>query len=202
MLGLIVTAVLAQSGFFLEHLGDRAVGRVMGRIADRVLTVQSPPPEDEASGEAEAETDADADEGDDADEVVPPVPPVPPAPPIPGHRVRKFQVQTERGARDLPRFTENKKNVPTAEVLHRIAQSAGWSMTLVGSPKEKIDVDVKDADPRDALRQVLKQSGAMGGLKNDKLVVVATPGSQGAAGMLIEKTPTSTLNGVGVPQTP
>jgi uncharacterized membrane protein len=34
---------------------------------------------------------------------------------------------------------------------------------------------------------VLKQSGAMGVLKNDKLVVVATPDAGSAAGMLIEK---------------
>ena len=199
MLGLILSALLAQSGFFLEHFGDRAVGRVMGRIADRVLTVQITSSDDEGSSDAEADVDVDA-EADEADEVLPPVPPAPPVPPLPGHRVRKFQVQLDRSSRDLPRFTEKGKNVPTAEVLHRIAQSAGWSMTLVGSPKERIDVDLKDADPREALRQVLKQSGAMGVLKNDKLVVVATPDSQGAAGMLIEKMSTSRRNGVRVPQ--
>src|SRR5204863_7254762 len=137
MLGLIVTAVLAQSGFFLEHLGDRAVGRVMGRIADRVLTVQITTPEDEASGEAEAETDADADEGDDADEVVPPVSPVPPAPPIPGHRVRKFQMQTERGARDLRRMTENKNNAPPAHGPQRIGPRARGPMTPARSPTQR-----------------------------------------------------------------
>src|SRR5262249_22234582 len=97
--------------------------------------------------------------------------------------------------RETPLFTEKSKNVPTAEVLHRIAQSAGWSMTLVGSPKERIDVDLKDAEPREALRQVLKQSGAMGVLKNDKLVVVATPDSQGAAGTVREGPPRARRKG-------
>src|SRR5260370_42596760 len=87
----------------------------------------------------------------------------------------------------LPRFSETGKNVPTAEVLHRIAQRAGWSMTLVGAPKDKVDIDVKDVDPREALREVLKKSGAMGVLKSDKLVVVASPES-GSAGLLIEQT--------------
>src|SRR2546422_10879326 len=90
--------------------------------------------------------------------------------------------------RELPHFTERGRNVTAAELLRRIARAAGWTMPLVGSPRERIDVDIKDADPREALRQVLKQSGAMGVLKNDKLVVVATPDAEGAAGMLIENT--------------
>src|SRR6266436_2137021 len=73
-------------------------------------------------------------------------------------------------------------------------------ITLVVSPRDRIDVDIRDADPREALRQVLKQSGAMGVLKNDKLVVVATPDSQGAAGMLIEKNTSSRRGGVRVVQ--
>ena len=99
-------------------------------------------------------------------------------PPIPPVRLKRPDAQ-----RELPHFTERGRNVPTAELLHRIARTAGWTMTLVGSPRERIDVDIKDADPREALRQVLKQSGAMGVLKNDKLVVVATPDAEGAAGM-------------------
>jgi hypothetical protein len=192
MTGLLLTVLLAQPGFFLEHLGDRAVGRVVGRIADRVLTVHVTSPEDEASGEAEAEADAEAD-SDDL-EVLPPIPPVPPVPAVPPvpPRLKKVSPQI---ARDLPHFTEKGRNVPTAELLHRIAQTAGWSMTLVGSPKERIDVDVEDADPREALRQVLRQSGAMGVLKNDKLVVVATPDAGGAAGMLIEKMGSSRRTG-------
>jgi uncharacterized membrane protein len=103
--------------------------------------------------------------------------------------VKRFPAPGDKAlpGRDLPHFTEKGHNVPTADVLHRIAQTAGWSMTLVGSPHDRVDIDVKDADPRDALRSVLKQSGAMAVLKNDKLVVVATPDAEGAAGMLIEK---------------
>jgi len=179
MTGLLLSILLAHGGFFVEHLGDRVVGRVVGRIADRVLTVHVTSPDEEASGEAEAEADAEAD-SDDL-EVLPPVPPNPPGPPP---RVKRFSPQS---ARELPHFTEKRRDVPTAQLLHRIAETAGWTMTLVGSPKDRIDVDIQDADPREALRQVLRQSGAMGVLKNDKLVVVATPDAGGAAGMLIEK---------------
>src|SRR5207237_2616197 len=98
----------------------------------------------------------------------------------------KFAFHGDDSTADLPRLTEKGKGVPTVDLLHRIAQAAGWSMTLVGSPREKIDIDVKDADPREALRQVLKQSGAMGVLKSDRLVVVASPDTQ-SAGMLIEQ---------------
>src|SRR5207249_8733562 len=178
MTGLLLSILLAHGGFFVEHLGDRVVGRVVGRIADRVLTVHVTSPDEEASGEAEAEADSEAD-SDDL-EVLPPVPPGPPVP----QRVKRFSPQS---ARELPHFTEKRRDVPTAQLLHRIAETAGWTMTLVGSPKDRIDVDIQDADPREALRQVLKQSGAMGVLKNDKLVVVATPDAGGAAGMLIEK---------------
>src|SRR5882672_226052 len=200
MIGVILSLLLAQSGFFLEHLGDHgAVARMFGGFADRVITVRITSGDDE--GSAETDTDVDVDEDDEAvDEgaaqALPPVPPAtpaPPAPPAPPTRVRKYQVQVDRS---LPHFTEKAKNVPTAEVLHRIAQTAGWSMTLVGAPKERIDVDVKDADPREALRQVLKQSGSMAVLKSDKLVVVATPDAEGAAGMLIEKSSPSRRNGV------
>jgi len=63
-------------------------------------------------------------------------------------------------------------------------------MTLVGAPKEKIDIDLRNVDSREALRQVLKEGGAMGVLKNDKLVVVASPDPH-TAGMLIERTESS-----------
>jgi uncharacterized membrane protein len=188
MLGVLLSLFVAQGGFFFDQLADRIVGRVAGRLADRVLTVRVSGPDEEASQEAEADAEADADE--DSDSEAPP-----PAPPPPPHRMRKFQVRVDRPGRELPHFTEKGKNVPTAEVLHRIAQTGGWSMTLIGSPKERIDVDVKDAEPREALRQVLKQSGAMGVLKDDKLVVIATPDSEGASGMLIEKTSTSRRRG-------
>ena len=183
MLGLILSLLVAQSGFFLEHFGGHgAIGKMIGGLADRVITVKITSGDEEGSGDVDVDVDAEADANDEPDvEILPPGAPLPPLPP--GAPVRRF----DRGGRDLPHFTEERKSVPTADVLHRIAQTAGWSMTLVGSPKERIDVDVKDADPREALRQVLKQSGAMGVLKDDKLVVVATPDSQGSAGMLIEK---------------
>jgi hypothetical protein len=85
------------------------------------------------------------------------------------------------------RFSETAKNVPTVDVLHRIARAADWSLTLVGVDKERIDVDIKDADAREALRQVLKSSGSMGVLHRNKLVVVPAPEAN-TAGMLVEHT--------------
>ena len=86
----------------------------------------------------------------------------------------------------LPRFSETAKGAGTVDLLHRIARTAGWSMTLVGSPRETVDIDVKDADPREALRQVLRQSSAMAVLKRDRLVVVASP-DKNTAGLLVEQ---------------
>jgi hypothetical protein len=180
MSGLLLSVLLAYGGMFLEHFGSHgAMGQVMGGLADRLITLKVTS-DDEGGSDSESE----GDEGSDL-EVLPPVPPVPPVPsrpPVPPVKSRPFE------QRELPHFTESGRKVPTAELLHRIASTAGWTMTLVGSPKDRIDVDIRDADPREALRQVLKQSGAMGVLKNDKLVVVATPDAEGAAGMLIEKT--------------
>jgi uncharacterized membrane protein len=190
MLRLALTLLFAQSGFFGARFGTHgAVGRIMGGVADKVITLRITSDETDTSSSDTQDADPDAEDDSDPDlEVVPPVPPVPPIPPrlhgqpAPSH---------PEAASDLPRFTEKASNVPTAELLHRIAQTAGWSMTLVGSPKDRIDIDVKDADPREALREVLKKSGSMGVLKNDKLVVVATPDAQGAAGTLIEKSSSS-----------
>ena len=199
MTGFLLSLLVAQAGFFVERLGPHgAMGKLMGGLADKVITLKITSADDE-EGSGEADSDSDSDEGSDL-EVLPPIPPVPPVPPTPPTpRVRKFQVRVDPDSglpHDLPRFTEKARNVPTADVLHRIAQTAGWSITLVGSPKERIDVDVRDADPREALRQVLKQSGAMGVLKGDKLVVVATPDAEGAAGMLIEKMSPARRRGV------
>src|SRR5882672_11585223 len=199
MTGFILSLLVAHSGFFLERFGGHgAMGKVMGGLADKMITLKITSADDD-EGSGDANNDSETDEDSDL-EIIPPIPPVPPIPPIPPvPRVRKFQVPVDPDSgqlRDLPRFTEKARNVPTADVLHRIAQTAGWSITLVGSPKERIDVDVKDADPREALRQVLKQSGSMGVLKSDKLVVVATPDAQGAAGTLIEKSSPSRRNGV------
>ncbi len=182
MLPWVLSLLLAQAGWSGVHANTHGImGRVIGGVADRMITLRITSDDEDTGGDTDTDTDTDPDS-----DVTPPVPPVPPVPPNP----KNVQVQLDSGEpqRDLPHFTEKGKNVPTAEILHRIANTAGWSMTLVGAPKERIDIDVKDVDPREALRDVLKKSGAMGVLKNDKLVVVATPGAQGAgAGMLIEK---------------
>lgn len=176
-LSLLVASSLGQSAGafarFSAGMFGGSAGRVVSGLVDKVLTVQV------TSDEPDPDSDP-ADTGDtdtDTDEALPqpaPVPPVPPLPPL------------SPGDRELPKFSEKGKNVPTVELLHRIAQAAGWSMTVVGSPREQVDIDVKNADPREALRTVLKESGAMGVLKNDKLVVIGSPGGS-AAGMLIEK---------------
>src|SRR5712671_4630430 len=98
MTGLILSLLVAQSGFSLEHFAHGMVTRMMGGLAGRVITVRITGDDDEGSAEgaSEAQTD-DADEADeDADtEVLPPVPPVPPVPALPGQRVRKYPVQVE-----------------------------------------------------------------------------------------------------------
>ena len=177
MLRLFVALLLGQAGSLVhDSAWHVAGGRALVGAAEKAITLRVTTPEEDDSG---------ASDDDSTDlEVVPPVPPVPPIPPIPPvpPRVRA----EDRSDGDLPRFTETAKNVPTAEVLHRIASRAGWSMTLVGSPKDRIDVDEREVDPREALRDVLRKSGAMGVLKRDKLVVVASP-EPGTAGMLIEQ---------------
>jgi hypothetical protein len=185
MLNLALTLLLSVSngGFFLDRLGAHGIaGKMVGGIADKVITLKVSTDKDDKD-EDDADQ-ADTDDADDADEALPAIPPVPPVPPVPA---RDFQFHFDTSFRQLPKFSEKGKNVPTLELLHRIAQTAGWSMTLVGSPRDHVDIDVKDVDPREALKLVLKQSGAMAVLKNDKLVVVASPDTGGAAGMLIEK---------------
>ena len=76
--------------------------------------------------------------------------------------------------------------MPAVEVLHRIARAAGWSLTLVGVGRENIDVDLKDVDPREALRQVLQSSHCMGVLRGDKLVVLPSPEAS-QSGTLIQQ---------------
>lgn len=171
----ILAIGLLLNGHGLSGIG----GKVLGNVAHNVISLKISRADD---GD---DTDSSSDDADEADlEVTPPTPPIPPVPPVPPmpqlHKLIRI-------AGPLPRFSETAKDVPTAELLHRIANRAGWSMTLVGAPKDRIDIDVKDVDPREALRDVLKKSDAMGVLKDDKLVVVASP-SGGAGGMLIEQT--------------
>ena len=126
--------------------------------------------------------DSSDDESDSDLESVPPPPPAPPAPRNPHERIR---IGDDTNA-ELPKFTETRRNVPAVEVLHRIARTAGWSLIIVGVNKENIDVDVKDADPRVAARQVLTASHSMGVLQRGKLVVVPAP-EAGVAGTLVER---------------
>jgi hypothetical protein len=110
---------------------------------------------------------------------------VPPRPPAGNKSLFRIQIDDNTSG-DLPRFTETARNVSAVEVLHRIARTAGWSLTIVGVAKDLIDVDVKDADPRDAVRQVLTASRSMGVLHRGKLVVVPAPDAN-VAGTLVER---------------
>ena len=170
-------------GTFLDRLeahgAHGALSKAFAGVADSMVTL-------EVSSDDKADDADPADEADDSDhlEVIPPVPPIPPLPPLaPQH----FRLELHSGDESpLPRFSETAKGVGTVDLLHRIARTAGWSMTLVGSPRETVDIDVKDQDPREALRQVLKQCGAMGVLKRDRLVVVASP-DKNTSGLLVEQ---------------
>ena len=128
--------------------------------------------EQDATGETDAEAEAEPDSDSDLEAV-------PPPPARPGRDGQDTQ---------LPPFSETGRNVPAVGVLHRIARTAGWSLTLVGVGKERIDVEEKETDPREALRDVLKASGSMGVLHRGKLVVVPAPASS-SAGMLVERVP-------------
>src|SRR5438105_8217313 len=170
--------VRAGAHALVDVLADDGNARISGKA--RALLVQR---EDE-----NADPDAD-DEDADADaelQVVPPVPAVPPVPPVrPG--IPRFSIDLGGASdRELPPFSEKARKVPTVDVLHRIASTAGWSLTLVGVGKDRIDVDADEVDPREALRQVLKASGSMGVLRRDRLVVVPAPEPK-TAGMLVEQ---------------
>jgi uncharacterized membrane protein len=156
----------------IDHFGNDVDARISDEI--RVLVAQS------VDGE---EVDGSADESDaDSDlEVIPP--------PAAGKPRLRIEIGDEANAdanADLPKFSETARNVPAVEVLHRIARTAGWSLTIVGVAKERIDIDVKDADPREAVRQVLNASHSMGVLHHGKLVVVRSPDSA-MAGTLVER---------------
>jgi uncharacterized membrane protein len=179
----LLMSIAGGNGSSVEHLMEqRIAAKVFGGVAEKVIALKV------SDDDADDSSDS-ADDDQDTDVPAPPqtggVAPTPPIRPIPP---KELHFEFDSGRR-LPKFTEKAKAVPTVELLHRIAQTAGWSMTVVGSPKDAVDIDVKDVDPREALRQVLKQSGAMGVLKNDKLVVVAI-GDTHTAGMLIERSGT------------
>src|SRR6266446_684961 len=157
----------------VDHFADGANVRISDKVRAMLQQHQDMAQDDDAA--ADDETDSDL-------EVVPPRPPTPPKVPR-----QQIEIGGDVATPDLPPFSETAHNVPAVDVLHRIARTAGWSLTLVGVAKERIDVDVKDADPREALRQVLKTSGSMGVLHRGKLVVVPAP-AKNSAGMLVEHT--------------
>jgi hypothetical protein len=161
---------------------ERSVARAIGRIASSL------------AGGSGADANAESDEpGSEGDEVVIPPPPPPPSPPrVPSDRASGWALWANRSSagtgswedHPLPPFTEKGRGVPAVEVLHRIARSAGWSMTLLGVGQETIDVDFDNADPHEALRQVLQKSRSLGVLRGDRLVVLPSSGG-GHSGMLI-----------------
>src|SRR5919202_45843 len=148
--------VRAGAHAIVDHLSDD----VNVHVSDKVRAIVERQRDSDSASDSEADDDSDL-------EAVPPRAPPPPTPQ--GGRLR-IRVR-EDSASDLPAFSESGHNVPTVDVLHRIARRAGWSLTIVGVAKERIDVDLKDIDPRDAAREVLKASGSMGVLRRGKLVV-------------------------------
>ena len=165
--------------------GPSVMHRVFDRVAGNVIVkvTSGEDPDDEDTG-SDSDTDTEL-------EVIPPTPPTPPTAPTPPTPPTPPTFGIVGGVRTTPvKITLKGRDLPTVEALHSIAQTSGWSMTLVGAPKEKIDIDLRNVDSREALRQVLKEGGAMGVLKNDKLVVVASPDPH-TAGMLIERTESS-----------
>lgn len=168
---------LEDLGFDAASVVERSLGRAVETVASDLGRLWSP------STDAGDEP-ADAPEPDDSpdDEVVlqpPGSPHLPPLPPLPGGLV-----ETDSDDHPLPPFTEKGRGVPTVQVLHRIARTAGWSMTLVSVGKETIDVDFEAVDPREALRQVLQAGRCLGVLRGDRLVVMRSTAT-GQAGMLM-----------------
>ena len=158
-------------------LADHVSDDVDVRISDKVRAIVRQQQQDTDSADTDAEDESDADSDLEA------VPP-PPNPPAKAGRLQ-IRIGDDSDA-DLPPFSESGHNVPTVDVLHRIARTAGWSLTIVGVAKDRIDVDLKDVDPRDAAREVLKASGSMGVLRRGKLVVVPAPEAK-TAGTLVER---------------
>ena len=176
--------ILAQLVLALSFGGTvrAAAHGIVDRFQTRSLAVLDPSDEGDDQGSSADDEDVDLEITP-----VPPVPPVPPVapraplPPLPPTPPHSFP--DDPG--DFSTFSEKGKAVPTVDVLHRIARAGGWSLTIVGSPKARIDVDLQNVEPREALRQVLRESGAMGVLRRGRLVVVAAP-DPSTGGMLVE----------------
>ena len=165
--------VRAGAHALIDHLADDANVRTSDEV--RVAAGQRADDDEDVSDD-DGDTDADL-------EVVPPRPPPPPGKPALRIQIGDENAGDSNG--DLPQFSETARNVPAVEVLHRIARTAGWSLTIVGVAKERIDVHVTDADPREAVRQVLTASRSMGVLRRSKLVVVPAPEAR-MVGTLVE----------------
>src|SRR5262249_446553 len=87
----------------------------------------------------------------------------------------------------LRRVTLHTKDAPAVDVLHRIAQAAGWSLTIAGLGDERVTLDLTDADAREAVRAVLRASKSWGVLRNDRLVGVPAGDGGVGAGELIDR---------------
>src|SRR5439155_25585443 len=96
MSGLLLSLLLAYGGMFLEHFDSHGpMGKVMGGLADRVVTLRVT-----SDDEGGSDTASEGDEGSDL-EVLPPVPllpPVPPVPPIAPVRLKRPDAQRELAA--------------------------------------------------------------------------------------------------------
>ena len=118
---------------------------------------------------------------------VAPLAPIPPAAPIPPLAPIAPIAPVHGRTVSLRPLTLHVTNAPAVEVLHRIAQSVGWTLTVAGLGEDRVSLDVTEVDPRDAVRQVLKASRAWAVLRNDKLVVVPTGEGGLRAGELVER---------------
>jgi uncharacterized membrane protein len=190
---LLALSIFFGSGSGSGALLDRVISHVashsaVGRAMDKISLHFAPNP-------IVIDTDDDNDSDSDEEPAEPATPAAPAAPvaPVAPHGIHimsgknsfHFDVDDSPSSEETSRVTIAGKNLATLDVLHRIAQAGGWSMTLVGSPKDKVDLDLKDVEPREALKALLTQSGALGVLKGDKLVVVAAPDAN-TKGSLIE----------------
>ena len=166
-------SVRAGAHAIVDHLSDD----VNLRISDKVRAMVDQQQQQQDADSADSEDDSDTDSDLEA---------VPPPPATPGKSGRLQIRMGDDSDADLPAFSESGHNVAAVDVLHGIARRAGWSLTIVGVGKDRIDVDLKDVDPRDAAREVLKASGSMAVLRHGKLVVVPAPESK-TAGTLVER---------------
>src|SRR5205085_1889697 len=138
--------------------------------------------EESTGGRGSIEINVGSDEDEDA-----PTPPTPPTPPVPPLAPVAPVPPTPPGDVKLRRFSVHSKDAPAVDVLHRIAQSAGWSLTVAGVGDERISLDVTDVDPREAVRAVLRASRSWAVLRGDRLVVMGADKGGLRAGELIER---------------